>query len=212
MNRAYLLRFSLPLLVAVLLAGCAPKGPILTDFKYQQPKSAAGTAATVTVAVSPFKDERMKVESVVGKRFNEVNELTTDLVVQGTVSTKVTAALKNALAARQIAVRDVGAWDLTEAGIEAPGADLLIGGEIKTLWVDATSQFANTTSKADVQLRIVVADTAQKKIIRILNVNSKIERQNIANTAAFIERALSEAVTGAIDQIFADEELKNRFK
>jgi hypothetical protein len=212
MNRAYFLRFSLPFLMAALLVGCAPKGPILTDFKYQQPKSVAAAAAAVTVAVSPFKDERVKVESVVGKRFNEVNELTTDLVVQGTVSTKVTAALKNALAARQIAVRDASAWDLTEAGIEAPGADLLIGGEIKTLWVDATSQFANTTSKADVQLRIVVADTAQKKIIRILNVNSKIERQNIANTAAFIERALSEAVTGAIDQIFADEELKSRLK
>lgn len=212
MNRAYLLRFSLPFLVATLLAGCAPKGPFLTDFKYQQPKSAAGAAATVTVAVSPFKDEREKVESVVGKRFNTINELTTDLVVQGTVSTKVTAALKSALAARQIAARDAAAWDLTEAGIAAPGADILIGGEIKSLWVDATSQFANTTSKADVQLRIVVADVAQKKVIRILNVNSKIERQNIANTGAYIERSLSEAVSGAIDQIFADEELKSRLK
>ena len=132
--------------------------------------------------------------------------------MQGTVSTKVTTALKNALAARQIAAKDAPVWDLTEAGIAAPGADLQVGGEIKTLWVDATSQFANTTSKADVQLRIVVADVAQKKIIRILNVNSKIERQNVANTEAFIERALSEALTGAIDQIFADEELKSRFK
>ncbi len=182
------------------------------DFKYQQPKSPAAAAAAVTVAVSPFKDERAKVESVVGKRFNELNELKTDLVVQGTVSTKVTTALKAALEARRIIAKDAAAWDLIEAGIAAPGADLLIGGEIKTLWVDATSQLANTTSKADVQLRIVVADMAQKKIIRILNVNSKIERQNIANTAAFIERALSEALTGAIDQIFADEELKNRFK
>jgi hypothetical protein len=202
----------LAFLLAALLAGCAPKGPILMDFKYEQPKSATVAAATVAVAVSPFKDERAKADSVVGKRFNEVNELANDLVVQGTVSTKVTTALKNALAARQIAARDAPAWDLTEAGVAAPGADLLVGGEIKALWVDATSQFANTTSKADVQLRIVVADVAQKKIIRVLNVNSKIERQNIANTAAYIERALSEALTGAIDQIFADEELKNRFK
>ena len=212
MNRAYLLRFSLTLLLAALLAGCAPKGPILTDFKYLQPKSSAAAAATVTVAVSPFKDERAKVESVVGKRFNELNELSIDLVVQGTVSTKVTVALKNALAARGITATDASAWDLTEAGIAAPGAGLQVGGEIKVLWVDATSQLANTTSKAEVQLRIVVADVAQKKIIRILNMNSKIERQNIANTAAYIERSLSEALTGAIDQIFADDELKNRLK
>ena len=76
-NRAYLLRFSVALLLAALLAGCAPKGPILMDFNYQQPKSVAGAAATVTVAVSPFKDDRAKIESVVGKRFNELNELTT---------------------------------------------------------------------------------------------------------------------------------------
>jgi hypothetical protein len=183
------------------------------DFKYLQPKSAVvGTATTVTVAVSPFKDERGKVESVVGKRFNELNELTIDLVVQGTVSTKVTVAFKNAFAARGIAAKDAPAWDLTEAGIAAADAGLQVGGEIKVLWVDATSQLANTTSKAEVQLRIVVADVAQKKIIRILNMNSKIERQNIANTAAYIERALSEALTNAIDQIFADEELKSRLK
>jgi len=208
MKRAYLLYFSL----ALLVAGCAPKGPILTDFKYQQPKSVAAATAAVTVAVSPFKDDRAKIESVVGKRFNELNELTTDLVVQGTVATKVAVALKSALAARQIAAKDSAAWDLTEAGVAAPGADLLVGGEVKTLWVDATSQLANTKSKAEVQLRIVVADVAQKKIIRVLNVSSTIERKNIANTAAFIERALSEALSGAIDQIFADEELKSRLK
>ena len=212
MKRTYLQRFSLAFLLAALLAGCAPKGPILMDFNYQPPKSAAATAATVAVAVSPFKDERAKSDSVVGKQFNELNELEHDLVVQGTVSTKVTTALKNALAARQIAAKDAPAWDLTEAGIAAPGADLQVGGEIKSLWVDAASQFANTTSKADVQLRIVVADVAQKKIIRIVNVDSKIERKNFADTQAFIERSLSEALTGAIDQIFADEELKNRLK
>jgi len=211
-NQTPLQRYCLAFLLAALLAGCAAKGPILMDFQYQQPKPAATAAAAVTVAVSPFKDERAKVESLVGRRFNAVNDLANDLVVQGTVSTKVTAALKDALAVRQIAAKDAPSWDLTEATIAASGADLQIGGEIKVLWVDATSQLANTISKADVQLRIVVADVAQKKIIRILNVNSKVERQNIANTTAFIERALTEAMTGAIDQMFADEELKNRLR
>ncbi len=212
MNRIYLLCFSVALFLSALPADCAAKGPILMDFKYLQPKSVPAAAAAVTVAVSPFRDERGKVESLAGKRFNEVNELATDLVVQGTVATKVTAALKNALEARRIAAKDAASWDLTEAGIAAPGVDLLVSGEVKVLWVDATSRFVKTKSTADVQLRIVVADVAQKKIIRILNVNSKIERKNIANTAAFIERALSEALSGAIDQIFADEELKSRLK
>ena len=208
----YISTISIAVLVASLFGGCAPGRPILIDFGYQLPKSEMPLTSSTTVAVSPFKDMRGETGSVVGKRLNELNGQTRALVVQGTVSEKVNAALRTALKTRTSAVKDAPAWDLTESGISASGADLQIGGEIKSLWVESTSQLASTTSTATVQLRVVVADAVQKKIIRILNVNSKIERENVANTDAFIERALSEAITGAIDQVFVDEELKNRFK
>lgn len=199
-------------LLAAFLSGCAHKGPLLLDFKYQPPKGTTAIASKVTVGVSPFKDERGKVESVIGKRFMSLSNETNDLVVQGAVSDKVTTALKNALKARDIPVKDIAAWDLTDAGIRADGANLLISGEIKTLWVESTSSLANTTVKADVQLRVLVADTAEKKIIRTVNVNSMMERQNITYSSDFLEETLAEALSTAIDHIFADEELKNRLK
>jgi hypothetical protein len=199
-------------LLAAFLSGCAHKGPLLLDFTYQPPKGTTAMASKVTVGVSPFKDERGKVESVIGKRFMSLSNETNDLVVQGAVSDKVTTALKNALKARDIPVKDIAAWDLTDTGIRADGANLLISGEIKTLWVESTSSLANTTVKADVQLRVLVADTAEKKIIRTVNVNSMMERQNITYSSAFVEETLAEALSTAIDQIFADAELKNRLK
>ncbi len=199
------------LLGALFLPGCVRQGPIIVDFRYQAPEGAAAGAPKATVAVSPFKDERGKGDSVAGKRFTTLTEETNDLVVQGTIRDKVEAALKSALAARNITAKDA-AWDQTEAAVPATGTDLLISGEIKSLWLDCVSKFASTTAKADVRLRIVVADPAQKKIIKILNVSSALERQNVGYSTQFVEDTLAEALSAAINQVFADEELKNRLK
>ncbi len=199
-------------LLAVFAAGCAHQGPILLDFGYQAPKGEVATAPKVTVGVSEFKDDRGKVPSVIGSRFLDLSNQKNDLVVQGSVSDKVTAAVKNALKARDFTAKDLPLWDLSEADIPAGGADLIISGEIKSLSVEATSKLANTVVKADVQLRVVVADMAQKKIVRVLNVNSKLERQTVTSSFPFVEKTLSEALSSAIDQIFADEELKNKLK
>jgi hypothetical protein len=196
----------------LLLSGCAPQGPILLDFRYQPPQGAAGEVSKVTVGVSPFRDDRGTVASVIGKRSFEPSDRTNDLVMQGTAADKVTAALKSALSARGIAEKDIAAWDLTEAGVPSGGADLLISGEVKKLWVEAKSRFANMTVKAEVQLRISIADVAQKKVVRVVIFNSTMERQNITFSTDVVGNALSDALTAAIDQIFTDEELKKRLK
>ena len=204
--------FGIATLLAAFLSGCATQGPILLDFQYQPPQNVSAGAAIVTLGVSPFRDGRGKVASVIGKRSLESSDETNDLVVQGTTSEKVTAALKSALKARGIAEKDIAAWDLTEAGVPSDGADLLISGEIKKFWAETKSRFANTTVKAEVQLRVSVADMAHRKIIRVVNVNSTMERQNVTFSTDVVENTLSDALTSAIDQIFADEELQKRLK
>jgi len=200
------------MLATLVLFGCARKGPVLVDFSYVAPKGTPATAPKATVAVSPFKDDRGKVASVVGKRFSELSDQSNDLVVQGAVVDRVTEALKTALTSRGFTEKDVPAWDLSETAIAATGTDLLVGGEIKALWVETTASLAKITAKADVQLRIVVADTAQKKIVRVLNVNSKLERQAVTYSSAFVQKTVSEALTTAIDQVFLDDELKSRLQ
>jgi hypothetical protein len=200
------------LLAAAFLSACAEKGPILVDFSYQRPPQAGAEPTTVIVGAGPFKDDRGKSNSVVGRRYSSLNDEANDLVVQGTVSDKVAAALRNALRERDITFNDVSAWDLTDAGIPSDSAKVIIGGEIKNLWVEATSSFANTTAKAKVELRVMIADTETKKIIRTLNVSSATERQAITFSPEFIDETLSEALSIAINQIFNDEDLKSRLR
>jgi uncharacterized lipoprotein YajG len=196
------------LLMIVFLAGCAEKGPVLLTIGYQAPAEKAGTASTVSVGVSPFRDDRGEPASVLGKR-TIPSGIQNDFVVQGTVAETATAIMKKAFAARGITVKDIAGWDLTAEGMDASGADLLLGGEIKTLWLESRATPIQTHLKAAVQIKITVGDRLEKKIIRTIDVNSKID-QDILYSQKKLEAALAEALSSAVDQIFQDGELKKR--
>jgi hypothetical protein len=198
------------LAVALLsLSACAEKGPVLLEgVKYQVPEGATGTA-NVVVGVSPFKDERGKTTSILGKRTIS-GSVENDLVVQGTVADLATAGLKDALKARGITVKDAPAWDLSAETIKADGMNILIGGEIKTLWVDVVSQPLNVKTSAAVQLRVFAADGAEKKIFRTLVLNSKVERQDVAFSLYTTADTLSEALSSALNQLLKDDEFKKK--
>jgi hypothetical protein len=199
-------------LVAALLSlsACAEKGPVLLEgVKYQAPEGTVTGAVKVVVGVSPFKDERGKTSSILGKRTIR-DSIENDLVVQGTVADLVTAGLKDALKARGVTLKDAPAWDLSAETIKADGMNILIGGEIKTLWVDVVSQPLNVKTSAAVQLRVFAADGAEKKIFRTLVLNSKVERQDVAFSFDTTAGALSEALSSALDQLLKDDEFKKK--
>ncbi len=206
------LYFGVAVLFAMVLSSCVSPGPILVEFQYQAPQGVAASGTKVVVGVSPFKDDRGGLSSVIGKRTVEATNEKDDLVIQGIVSDKVTDSFKSALKARGISEKDFAAWDMTEAGIPSDGAGLLISGEIKKLWVDSASRFANTTVKTEVQIRVSVADPAQKKIIRVMNVSSATERQSMTFSTQMVQDTVAEALSSAMDQIFKDEEVKKILK
>ena len=208
-NRTYWLVTGLSLL---LVASCAEKGPVLIgNIRYQAPENTAAGAPKVVVGVSPFKDDRGRTASVLGKRTIR-NYIENDLVVQGTVADLVTAAFKDALKTRGIAVKDAPAWDLKAETATDDGADILIGGEIKTLWVEVISQPLNVKEQAEVQLRVSVAGTAEKTLIRTLVMNSKLERQDVAFSFESVEGVLSEALSAAVDQLLKDDDVLKKIQ
>jgi hypothetical protein len=205
--------FVLSVLIAVVFSyGCAEKGPVLLNIAYQAPAEKAATAATIVVGVSPFRDGRGEPASVLGKR-TIPSGMQSDLVVQGTVAELATISLKEALTRRGIAVKDVAGWDLTAEGIQAEGAALVLGGEIKIFWLESTAAASafNTHLMASVQLKVVAGDTGEKRVIRTIDVSSKLD-QDVLYSHELLENMLSEAMSSAIDQIFQDEELKKRLQ
>lgn len=194
----------------LFISGCAEKGPILLDIGYQAPEAKAERTTKIVAGVSTFKDLRDTKASVLGKRTIPSGE-ENDLVVQGTVAEVATSALKKALTSRGMSVKDAGPWDLSKEGMKAEGAAILFGGEIKTLWLESKAVSLKTHLKASVQIKVVAGDVAEKKIIRMIDVNSNVE-QDVLYSRDRLEEVLSEALTSAIDQIFKDEELEKRFQ
>jgi hypothetical protein len=204
--------FVLSVLMAVVFAtGCAEKGPVLLNIAYQAPAEKTVSSSKIVVGVSLFRDGRNEPASVLGRR-TIPNGMQSDLVVQGTVAEVATISLKEALTRRGIAVKDVAGWDLTAEGIRAEGAALVLGGEIKVLWLESTAAASafNTHLMASVQLKVVAGDTGEKKVIRTIDVSSKLD-QDVLYSHELLENMLSEALSSAIDQIFNDAELKKRF-
>jgi uncharacterized lipoprotein YajG len=134
-----------------------------------------------------------------------------DYIVNGTVADTATAILKEAFIARGIAVKDVANWDLTAEGMNDAGADLLLGGEIKTLWLESKPSSMLTQLKASVQIKLTVGSRLEKKILRTIDVNSKLD-QEILYSQERLESALAEALSSAVNQIFQDDEVKKRIQ
>jgi hypothetical protein len=182
------------------------------DVRYLSPEGMVAATPKVVVGVSPFKDERGKPASVLGVKKSTQSSSEIDLVVQGTGADMVTALFKDALKARGFSVKDVAVWDMTAEGIKAEGVDVLMSGEIKSLWVETVTGILSVDLKAEARLRVVVADVPDKKILHATTVNSSLERKNIAFSFEYVQQTLSEVLSAAINQVFDDEEIKKKLK
>ena len=155
-----------------------------------------------TVGVSPFKDGRGKAASVLGKR-TIPSGLENDFVVQGTVAETVTAIMKKALYRARNCGEGRCRLGPDRGRHEGRGVELLLGGEIKTLWLESTATSMQTHLQASVQIKVIIGDPVEKKIVRTIEVSSRLD-QDVLYSREKLEACSSEALSSAVDQIFQD--------
>jgi hypothetical protein len=202
------LTLAMAVLVLALVHGCGPKGPILVNMSYRAPQGLVAETPKVVVGVSRLQDGRGISASALGRKSQASSNEGNDLVVQGAVADIVTSGFKEALKRRGISVKDVPEWDLPGGPAEPEGTDILVGGEIKTLRVDAVTKTLRVNYKVDVQIRVSAASAAEKRIFRKLTLNCTMEREDVKFSEPRVESLLSEALSTAIDQLMNDEEFK----
>jgi predicted small lipoprotein YifL len=192
----------------LLLAGCAEKGPIFLDIAYRPPAAKSLGISDTVIGISRIRDGRGIAPSVLGKRI-VASGMENDLVTEGTVADRVTTALKDAMRDHGITVKDAAFWDMTPEGMPEGGYNLLIGGEIESLWLDSVSVPFKTSLKASVRMKIAIGDVAEKKVLRVVDVKSKID-EDILYSREKLADLLSEALSSALDQIFQDDVLRSK--
>ncbi len=200
------------LILSFGLSACATSGPVLIGaLRYERPQGMGSVRPGLSVAVGVFNDQRGVAPSLIGKRILPSAGVENELVVGGSAADMVSSVMKQALSARGIEVKEALQWDLSLENIPDI-ADLFIWGEVKAMDVYAESRPLSVSYKADVQIRLMAADAKQKKLIRTLNLNSRLERQDIVFSFSTVEDMLTEALSSAIDQVFADQEINKRLQ
>jgi uncharacterized lipoprotein YajG len=195
--------------LAAALTGCAEKGPILLSIGYQPPQESSA-AVKKSIRLSPLRDTRSDKESIVGLRTIPDGQQN-DFVVQGTVAGLMQNSIKSAFKARGYSVADAPAWDCSIAGMKPEKSDFQISGEIKTFWFESNATVLTTHMRAAVQLKLCVADARDKKAVRTIETNSVVEQDYIYSHDK-IESVFSEAIAGAVDQLFKDEAFAGKAK
>jgi uncharacterized lipoprotein YajG len=197
--------FILGSVVAAIVMGCAEKGPVLVSIAYQPTGAVAVAKKKPVVRVGPIRDSRGTEASLVGKK--TVSGTSDGILIQRTVSELVTARLKDAFAARGFIVKGIMDADAVPSG----SLNLLAGGEIKTLWLESSSSRFVTTLHTTVQLKIMLANADEKRIIKTFDINRTIDRYRFYSREK-LEQELSQALSSALDQIFNDEAMRTLMK
>lgn len=188
-------------------AACAHEGPILVNMRYKPPSGLVSSVQKPVIGITPFQDSRTAGKSVVGRKANASGEKQNDLVVQGTVADTVTASFREAFQRRGFVVRDLPGTQVTAAAAQAAGVDIVVGGEIKKLWVDVISRAVRDNYKVDLQIGASLHNRATGAT-RTLNLNCALDREDIRFTTDLVEGMLNEALSTAVDQLLANEEFK----
>ncbi len=193
-----------------LMACAAQKGPILVGATYEAPQGLAPSAQKVVIGLATFQDARGGKPSVVGVRETKTGQFENDLVIQDNVADLVTAAFGKALKAREIAVKDLPAWDLNIENMKTDDDDIVLGGAVTSLWTKVVTEPLNVTTHVAISVHAVLANARDKTVIRELDMHGTYDRRDLTFAPDRVGLAISSALSSMIDQLMNDPEFKKK--
>lgn len=193
-------RWALALTILLLpgFLACAASRTFYVYPRYSGPP-AERVAGMPVVGLQALQDRRLENPDYVGMRFLGGGRRETYLTGSGSLAGDLSAMVRAHAGARGYAVRDVAGWDFAPEGLAALGQGLkyVVGGEIKTLNVDAVQRFGRSEMVLTVEVMFYVGDVAGARVTR-RPVRIRIERTDLAFDAPGLERHLNAALAETI--------------
>jgi hypothetical protein len=173
---------------------------------------AKGRNTVITIA--GFVDTRKVNDPMVIGRVVEQDGSRTLVLPKYTKPTQaVTTGIKRFLikAGYKIA-GDAGQWDLKEETMPKVDTKLIIGGSIDELELTCRKGFPTDSYKAVMKLNLVLADTVKGKILYRSSVESNSSLEYISFSEARLEEQINIVLSDAIEKIFEDRNVAQKFK
>ena len=205
------------------ISGCATTNPSLysVHMRYDVTQAlipeylkADENARNALIVVAEFTDTRQVDDKKIIGRVRERDDSKVPIFPKDVMPTQAVAdGIKEYLQKAGYKVADkIVQWDLKEASIPNENGKVIIGGSIEKVQIICWTGAFSNSYKTSVNLTIVIADSAKRKILYKSKVESSSSRDDVSFSEEEIGGQLSAALGDAIKKVFEDEALAQKIK
>ncbi len=192
-------------LVVLSFSACAPS-MYSVDVKYapEKPPKAGKETWKVNVTVASFNDERGTKEPLALGKVNKLDGTSAPILPkERKIPFAVTQGIRDYLFDRGFSLSGaLPSWDLREQTIGKDWGDLLVGGNIVKMEIEATDNVFVNTYRAKVELGVALADVKKGRIIYETTVTSDVSLDYAFISEKKLEELINTALHDALDRIF----------
>jgi hypothetical protein len=196
---------------AVFTFACAPTTQYPIHLRYAPegnvPPASAERLGNV-VTVTAFADNRdVSDQKLLGQWVDNDDKVIPFVSSKGNPATNVTRTVETHLSQKGYTVRgEPGGWDLRPETIRPGWGDLVVGGSIEELSVNARAEGIRIIYECKLQLLVGVADVKARKSIYEDTVELSFSYDRVTFSRAFAERKTNKMLTKAVEQALDDME------
>jgi len=198
---------------ALFTFACAPITQYPIHLRYapegKVPPASAERLVNV-VTVTAFADNRdVSDPEILGQWVDNDDKVTPFVSSKGNPATNVAQAFETCLSQKGYTVRgEAGGWDLRPETIRPGWGDLVIGGSIEELSVNARAEGIRIIYECKLKLIVGVADAKARKSIYEDTVELSFSYERVTFSRAFAEQKTNKMLTKAVEQALDDMEKK----
>ena len=149
----------------LLLTACAGARTFVVDLTYVPQSPPVLKAEKTVVAIAPFMDKRDGKRDV-GVRTKLDGSVDQFITAPDSVSEQVRKAVERYLRANGFQTVAISEWDFRPESLSGMEADLVVGGEVRRLWIDAESMVGRTVIHTDLEITVCLGRPQENKVFQ----------------------------------------------
>ena len=186
----------------LLLTACTGARTFVVDLTYVPQSPPVLKVEKAVVAIAPFRDKRDGKKDV-GVRSKLDGSVDQFITTPDSVGERVRKAVERYLRANGFHTVTTTEWDFQPESMRGMEADMVVGGEIRRLWVSAESMVGRTVIQSDLEISIYLGMPQDKKVIQ-QKMEMSQEVTEIVFSPGQVENLLNEGVSEIIESVFEE--------
>ena len=186
----------------LLLTACTGARTFVVDLTYVPQSPPVLKVEKAVVAIAPFRDKRDGKKDV-GVRSKLDGSVDQFITAPDSVGERVRKAVERYLRANGFHTVTTTEWDFQPESMRGMEVDMVVGGEIRRLWVSAESMVGRTVIQSDLEISIYLGMPQDKKVIQ-QKMEMSQEVTEIVFSPGQVENLLNEGVSEIIESVFEE--------